>query len=476
MDTNEKNKSNQPDQIDLNEERRILHEKDLEEASVEKVDDKNDFGSIWNNLVIRPVKTKPVESQEKFDKKLIWKNFSIQYFIKSFAEAPYRFKLLIIFLAFILLALCTFLFLSIIAFTATQNSVKLQTETQYIQSKDAIASDFAPLIPAELTIKDKQSSISGELFTTTDFEKFSNQRPYLISIDNQKDSRTQMAGLVSSDAVYEFPVEGGITRYIGVFWSKSPSLVGPVRSIRPYMMDILPEYDGILSHWGQSAIDPKYQGYKGNETAGVDSASYYTKYSVKHTECGIYEDKLLTSAGVAVEHSLFVNVSTLQSCIPAGWVAKPTIRSYLFKNDLEKDLRPIVSEADISTGTPINDIRWVYDPISNSYTRFLNSKVQQERENGEITSKTVIIQYVNATQSGDTLRHNILGMTGTNTATILMDGKVYAATWKKATRDDRTIFYDDKGAEFRFDRGRIWYQIVPEKSSFIDTNYTVDVK
>lgn len=462
--------------IDPNEQRRILHEQDLKDAAESKVDNPKDFGSIWNNLVIRPSIPKKVESEEKFEKRLVWKNFSFQFFVKSFNDAPYRFKLLIIFMGFILVALCFFLSLSYISFSAIQNAAKLKPEIVYIQSKDPVDKDFAPLLPPELSIKDKENAISGELFTSSDYDKFANQRPFLISIDNQADARTQMAGLLSTDAVYEFPVEGGISRFVGVFWSKSPVLVGPVRSVRPYMMDILPEYDGIFSHWGQSGLDPKFPVYQGTDAAAIDTASYYTKYAVKHTECGVYEDKLLTSTGVSIEHSLFVTIPSLQGCIPAGWVSKPTIRAYLYKNDLEKDQRPIVSEASIKTGVVANDVRWVYDPNTNVYTRFINGKTQQERESGEITTKTVIIQYVSVHQSGDSLRHINVNILGTNTATILMDGKVYNATWKKSTRDDRTIFYDDKGAEFRFDRGRIWYHIVPQKNSFTDNQYTVEVK
>jgi hypothetical protein len=58
------------------------------------------------------------------------------------------------------------------------------------------------------------------------------RRVIAVKIDNHPKARPQ-TGLDQADAVYELIVEGGLTRFIGLFHSSDPETVGPVRSGRP---------------------------------------------------------------------------------------------------------------------------------------------------------------------------------------------------------------------------------------------------
>src|SRR5690606_34918644 len=51
-------------------------------------------------------------------------------------------------------------------------------------------------------------------------------------VDNHPDARPQY-GLEHTDVLYEELVEGGMTRYVAIWQSTVPELIGPVRSIRP---------------------------------------------------------------------------------------------------------------------------------------------------------------------------------------------------------------------------------------------------
>ncbi len=65
------------------------------------------------------------------------------------------------------------------------------------------------------------------------------QRPALaVKIDNAPAARPQ-AGLNSADIIFEEQVEGNITRFVALFHSKQPGVVGPVRSARTSDFDIL---------------------------------------------------------------------------------------------------------------------------------------------------------------------------------------------------------------------------------------------
>lgn len=64
------------------------------------------------------------------------------------------------------------------------------------------------------------------------------RRPLAVMINNAPAARPQ-SGLSSADIIMEVLAEGGITRYIAIFQSEgADETVGPVRSIRPYLIEL----------------------------------------------------------------------------------------------------------------------------------------------------------------------------------------------------------------------------------------------
>lgn len=75
-------------------------------------------------------------------------------------------------------------------------------------------------------------------------------RPALsVKVENSVHARPQV-GLVDADVVWEEVVEGGITRFIAVYHSRVPELVGPVRSVRPTDPAIVAPLGGVLAYSG----------------------------------------------------------------------------------------------------------------------------------------------------------------------------------------------------------------------------------
>src|SRR5690606_8481024 len=77
------------------------------------------------------------------------------------------------------------------------------------------------------------------------------RRPFLVSIDNHPRARPQY-GLPQADLVYELPVEGGVTRFAALFWAGEADQIGPVRSSRPYFLDLALEWQAAFVHAGGS--------------------------------------------------------------------------------------------------------------------------------------------------------------------------------------------------------------------------------
>src|SRR6266851_3125524 len=75
-------------------------------------------------------------------------------------------------------------------------------------------------------------------------------RPALsVKIENAPDSRPQ-TGLQNADVVYEQVVEDGITRFLAVYNSNIPPVVGPIRSGRIMDPDLLTPLGGIFVYSG----------------------------------------------------------------------------------------------------------------------------------------------------------------------------------------------------------------------------------
>src|SRR5579871_3202296 len=74
-------------------------------------------------------------------------------------------------------------------------------------------------------------------------------RPVLaVKIDNIVYARPQ-TGLRSADIIYVIPVEGGLTRYMAVYSSHVPPVVGPVRSARQSDLDLLKQFGTPAFAW-----------------------------------------------------------------------------------------------------------------------------------------------------------------------------------------------------------------------------------
>ncbi|MBE3549940.1 MAG: DUF3048 domain-containing protein [Brockia lithotrophica] len=77
------------------------------------------------------------------------------------------------------------------------------------------------------------------------------RRPLAVVIENAPDARPQ-SGLFAADFIYEFLAEGGIPRFLAVFHSGMPDEIGPVRSARPYFIEVARAFGAVLVHAGGS--------------------------------------------------------------------------------------------------------------------------------------------------------------------------------------------------------------------------------
>ena len=84
-------------------------------------------------------------------------------------------------------------------------------------------------------------------------EKIGNRRPIAIMLNNLEAAQP-MSGISYADVVYEYVVEGAITRLMGLFENYDGlDKIGSVRSCREYFVYTALEFDAVYMHFGQAA-------------------------------------------------------------------------------------------------------------------------------------------------------------------------------------------------------------------------------
>ena len=322
--------------------------------------------------------------------------------------------------------------------------------------------------------------INGEKFTVAEEKIWSARRPLLVMIENQTDSRPQ-SGLSNADIVYEAVAEGGITRFMGVFYcnavkgSANQYDVGPVRSARTYYLDLASEYGDypLYAHVGGAncsggdsitnttncTTDKRAQALEQISKYGWTSQGTWgdlNQFSLAYKVCRREPDR--TGTTKATEHTMYCSTTELWNVASARGLTNITavnktswdkaFRSWSFKAD-DKSASSTASTISFDFwGDKSYAVSWKYDPTTNTYLRSNGSSVSIDFNTKE-------------TRSIDEHVHNLYAVIGTGDAIIFNNGQKTEATWTKTARQGRTIFKDKSGKEINFVPGQVWVEILP---------------
>ncbi|MGD9895233.1 MAG: DUF3048 C-terminal domain-containing protein, partial [Dehalococcoidia bacterium] len=107
---------------------------------------------------------------------------------------------------------------------------------------------------------------------------------------------------------------------------------------------------------------------------------------------------------------------------------------------------------------------WTYDQDRNLYLRSTAGFAHIDGQTGEqLTAKNVVVQF-DRIEVVNGEGHVLYGSIGDGPAVIFQDGYAIEGTWTKATREERTRYWDAEGEEIQFNRGRTWIAILPNGS------------
>ena len=332
--------------------------------------------------------------------------------------------------------------------------------------------------------KTEPCPINGAKYSKQQRQWWEKHEPLGVMVENHVDARPQ-SGLSSADVVYEAVAEGGITRFLGVFYCQNAEEIGPVRSARTYFVNFLSEYGGfpLYGHVGGANTDGPADALGQIESYGWAGYNDLSEFAIG---CPVY-CRLESHNGrdVATEHTVYTssqklwdyakNKRKITTTNEDGEVWDADFTQWLFKEDqpTKGSTQKVHIEFWPSMGSQFF-VDWIYDPTTNSYKRNLANKSHVDRNSKkQIAVKNVIGLFMIESSANDGYPDNVHLLykdKGKGKASVFMDGKQINGTWEKDTRTDRMMIRDDKGNEIKFNRGGIWIQIIPSQQGVVKVN------
>ncbi|WP_017814546.1 DUF3048 domain-containing protein [Paenibacillus shenyangensis] len=312
-------------------------------------------------------------------------------------------------------------------------------------------------------------------------------RPVAVMINNAPAARPQ-SGLAEADMIYEVLAEGGITRLVAIYQSyHGDATIGPVRSIRPYLITLGETVNGLLVHAGGST--DAYAILQNGNKEHLDE--------ITNASAPFWRD-----SSRKAPHNLYTNEQKLRKAAAGnGYTEQVTLPVYPFlpaEDDSSKDVVSTEhttgeaanstaadnSPASASDAEQVNSIQlkylldsytvgYTYDSASGLYTRSMNNKPHIDLNTKQpLTAANVIVIGADYKVLDDVGRLS-LNLDAGGKALMFQQGRMIRGEWSR-TKGDVIRFRSD-GQETPLVPGVTYYNIVPNSPSF-DSHLTIDGK
>lgn len=355
-------------------------------------------------------------------------------------------------------------------------TASMEVTTPASQTENS-GNDYQAMVFDQNQPKTEECPLSGAMYGRSQREWWEKHRPLGVMIENHQESRPQ-SGVLFADVVYEAVAEGGITRFLNIFYCQDAGIIGPVRSARTYFLDFISEYGDypLYAHVGGANTDGPADALSQIEGYGWAVYNDLNQFSIGYPT--FWRDQNRLGRDVATEHTMYSTTSKLwefgekrdlTNVDKEGEAWDTNFVKYSFKESSPATERPMSQTVHVEFWEDDSYfVDWVFDKQSNIYLRKNGGQPHLDRNTKKQLSATnVIILFMterNADDGYEGNAHLLYGTKGQGKAFIFQDGKQIKGTWKKAGRTERTILYDGSGEEIKFNRGKSWFQVLPADS------------
>ena len=277
-----------------------------------------------------------------------------------------------------------------------------------------------------------------------------------VKNDNNVRARPQ-SGPQNADAVFEVLVEGGMTRFINIFYESDTKYHGPIRSARPTDPTVLRPLDGVLVASGATGgLIPEIVDM--GVPVITDRRPDYFRISSRKAPHNLYADTTkLKSTAISRGYKKSINPQPL---FPWG---DPNINNWNNINSLKLKFSSQTSITWRWNGTLYD--RTYYDAYKGSSSGNVHNWINENGSSGQISFPTVIAlfcePYIHPLQLPS------VKTVGEGRAIIMHEGKMLDARWKRGSNLDPFHIVDKNGNSLLIPKGKPWISLVP--STYLPT-------
>lgn len=295
------------------------------------------------------------------------------------------------------------------------------------------SSPSAPAIVAPLTGLPVQQAVTN--------------RPFSVMINNLAPARPQ-SGMTQADTVWELLAEGGITRFVAVFQSKEfTDPIGPVRSIRPYFIEVGEFYEGVLVHAGAS--NDGFAILRGQHKQDMDeitnAGAYFWRDKSRKAPHNVYTNLEKLRAGA--EKLKYPNTATVPTLPFSG---TPHL----------VDAVP-ATEVQIKFQLSSYKVSYTYDTVKGTYARFINGDPHVDKNNDEQLTAANLVVLSAKHHAYDKEGRLEVDLKRGGEAVLIQQGNAVECEW---VRDGNFIRIMKDGKELPFLPGITYYHVVPDSA------------
>lgn len=261
---------------------------------------------------------------------------------------------------------------------------------------------------------------------------------FAVILDNAPEAWPQY-GLTDAHVVWEFPVEGGRTRLMALFDGAAfqSDRIGPVRSVRPYFLDVAQSYGAYVVHVGGSpeALDMIAQG-----TIDALNEFYAGSY--------FWRDRQRYAP-----HNVLTSAEELLDAVHDRNVASSTFDGWLFD-----DIDPSSPYVSPSWDFGELSVEWVWQ--DDAYVRYVAGKPFVDASGETVDAQNVVVMHAPSRVVDASLRRQIMTV-GVGDMVAFVAGHQIEGTWSRDDERDMIRFIDASGNEVVFNRGVTWIEVLP---------------
>lgn len=283
-------------------------------------------------------------------------------------------------------------------------------------------------------------------FTGMELEEEANNAPIAVLINNLAPARPQ-SGLSHADVIWEVLAEGGITRLVALFQSTTENDfdIGPVRSNRPYFIELADSYGAVIVHAGAS------------EDAYVILRRQHKSYLDEISNAGPYYWR---SSERKAPHNLYTNLTKLkEGIIKKSYQTELAVKGYPFVEQESTAATGAVKQLEVVFQLKGYRVGYQYDDAKGTYLRSINDEPHIDKNNNEQLFATNLIFIQADHKVLDNEGRLSVDLQSGGDALVISHGNTIEGNWIRA--EDGMIRFLQNGVEINLAKGKSIIHILP---------------